>query len=239
MDTLEPIDLDDAPTGRPVDTAASRNGRRVIRPRRGLPGSRAVVGGLLVAVGALGTWAAISSAGQTDETTYVVADRLIAPGQRIQPGDLRTEVIDLPEGVRASAFTEPDDVVEAIALGPIAPGELVQSGSVASSDAADAAAELSFAVETDWAVAGSLRVGDVIDVFATDDRATEASTALVLDDVVIRRISEPGDDGLGTDRDQTITVGVASPADVANAVTSTRTATVTVVRVTGLAEGER
>lgn len=211
----------------------------MIRPRRGLPGSRAVVGGLLVAVAALGTWASITSAGRTNEAHYVVADRLIAPGQRIQPEDLRTVAMDLPEGVRPSAFTDPDALVESVALGPIASGELVQSGSVTSSKTAEAAAELSFSVETDWAVAGTLRVGDVIDVFTTDDRAATAVTTLVLDDVVIRRISEPGDDGLGSDRNQTITVGVASPDAVEAAVTATRTATVTVVRVTDLVEGER
>lgn len=198
-----------------------------------------MVGGLLVAVGALGTWAAITSSGHTDEAQYVVADRLIAPGQRIEPGDLRTTPMDLPEGVRSSAFTNPDAVAESVALGPIAAGELVQSGSVASSDAGEAATELSFSVETDWAVAGSLRVGDVIDIFATDDRAATAATALVLNDVVIRRISKPGDDGLGADRSQTITVGVSSPDAVKDAVTATRTKTVTVVRVTDLAEGER
>lgn len=198
-----------------------------------------MVGGLLVAVGALGTWAAITSAGRSDESRYVVTDRLIAPGERIQPGDLHTVAMELPEEVRSGAFTDPDAVVESVALGPIAAGELVQSGSVSLSDAAEAAAELSFSVETDWAVAGTLRVGDVIDVFATDDRAATAITTLVLDDVVIRRVSQPGDDGLGVDRNQTITVGVASPETVLDAVTATRTATVTVVRVTDLAEGER
>ena len=222
----------------PSSTSTARAVPRVIRPRRGLPGSRAVVGGLLVAVGALGTWASVTSAGRSEDSRYVVAARLIAPGQRIEPGDLRTETMDLPDRVRSSAFTDPEAIVESVALGPIGAGELVQSGSVATPKGAEAAAELSFSVETDWAVAGSLRVGDVIDVFATDDRAAAAVTTLVLDDVVIRRISEPGGDGLGADRSQTITVGV-SPAAVEDAVTATRTATVTVVRVTDLAEGER
>lgn len=198
-----------------------------------------MVGGLLVAVGALGTWAAITGAGETDDQRYVVADHVIAPGQRIQPEDLRIESMDLPDGVDASAFTDAADLVDTIALGPIAVGELVQAGSVASAGAAEPAAQLSFSVETDWAVAGSLRVGDVIDVFTTDDRSAAAETTLVLDDVVVRRISEPGDDGLGADRNQTITVGVASPAAIEGAVTATRTGTVTVVRVTDLAEGER
>lgn len=212
---------------------------RVIRPRRGLPGSRAVVGGLLVAVGALGTWAAITSAGQTDDAHYVVADHLIAPGQRIASDDLRVESMDLPEGVRSSAFTDPGALVDSVALGPIGAGELLQSGSVSSPDDAEATAQLSFSVETDWAVAGALRVGDVIDVFTTDDRSTTAETRLVLNDVVVRRISAPDDDGLGADRDQTITVGVTSPDTIEDAVTATRTGTVTVVRVTDLTEGER
>lgn len=208
-----------------------------MKPHRGLPGSRAVVGGLLVAVGAIGTWVAATGSSSGPDETFVVADGLIAPGQRIEADHVRSIQLDLPDEVRAAVFTDAEAVIGSVALGPIEAGELVQAGSL-STGSVEPSAELSFSVETDWAVAGTLRVGDRIDVYATDDRASATSTELVLHEVVIRSISSPGGDGLGSDRSQTITVGVADPAAVESAVTATRTATVTVVRVTDLAEGE-
>jgi nucleoid-associated protein YgaU len=65
---------------------------RTIRPRKGLPSSRAVTGGLLVALAAIGTWWAASDVGQGAGDRYVVADPEAEPDpgprqHRVQPGD--------------------------------------------------------------------------------------------------------------------------------------------------------
>src|SRR5688500_7653472 len=73
---------------------ATPNGRhapgdgRVIRRRRPLPGNRAVVGGFLVAVAIVGTFATVSSAGDDHRITLVVARDDLAVGDRITADDL-------------------------------------------------------------------------------------------------------------------------------------------------------
>ncbi|HEY4376975.1 MAG TPA: SAF domain-containing protein, partial [Acidimicrobiales bacterium] len=113
------------PPARPSPAAgpSSIDAPRSIRPRRGLPGTRAVVGGLLVAVAALGTFAVTTGAGRHAVPRYVVARRPIAAGQRIQAGDLASAPIDLPGASRQSAFGRIAAVAGAVALGPIQPGE--------------------------------------------------------------------------------------------------------------------
>ena len=52
----------------------------IIRPRRAWPGSRATVGGLLVALAAIGLFSAFQNANAGPETRYVVTLDRIAPG---------------------------------------------------------------------------------------------------------------------------------------------------------------
>lgn len=207
---------------------------RVVHPRRGLPGSRAVVGGLLVAVAALGTWWAASGAGEDRTHPVVVAARTIGPGEALDAEALASVALDVPPEVRDRAFTDPAELDGAIALGPVDIGEIIQHGAVA--DAAtegSGGGEVSFTVETDWAVGGTLRTGDRIDVYATYDRADGPTSERVLTGAVIRRLSAPTDTGFGEIRDQTITVSVADDETMARTVSATRAGTVTVVRVTG------
>lgn len=206
---------------------------RTLRPRPGLPSSRAVVGGLLVALAAVGTWWAAAGAGASDGARYVVAARPLGPGEPIGADDVRLATLDLPPSLRSAARTELADVVGSVALGPVEAGELLQAGALAPGVGHPTAREVSFAVETDWAVAGSLRVGDRIDVLATAEGTAEPTSTRVLTDATIRRLTSSGGDGLGESRTQTITVAVESADDAARLVTAARAATITVVRVTG------
>lgn len=206
-----------------------------ISVRRGLPGSRAVVGGLLVALAAIGTWVAVSGAGRSDHDRYLVAARPIGPGQRIEADDLRWAAIALPDSLRTRAFADDGGILGSVALGPIDAGELIQAGAIAPPAGSPTAREISFSVEIDWAVAGTLRPGDRIDVFATQERTEGATSERVLSDATIRRVATSGGEGLGASRSQTITVAVEGTDLIQDLVTATRSATVTVVRVTGTA----
>lgn len=226
---------------RPLDpSASSSNGAagRTIRPRRGLPGSRAVVGGLLVAVAAIGTWVAASGSGTSTGGRYLVAAGPIGPGERIEGSDVRWSRIDLPESLQPAAFEDAEGIVGSVALGPIEDGELLQAGSIAPAAGTPSTREVSFAVEADWAVAGTLRAGDRIDVIATTEDPEGPSSSRVLADATIRRIDSSGGDGLGESRSQTITVAVESANDAEALVTAARAATVTVLRVTGTDAGD-
>lgn len=230
-----------SPTLSRATGSATSPSERVVHPRRGLPGTRAVVGGLLVAVAAIGTWWAASGAGTDRTHPVVVAVQTIGPGEPLGPEVVAVRALDLPTEIRDRTFTDPADLEGAVALGPIEAGEVVQHGAVAEATTDGAGGEVSFTVETDWAVGGTLRVGDRIDVYATHDRADGPTSDRVLAGAVVRRISTPVDTGFGEARDQTITVAVADDETMARTVSATRAGTVTVVRVTGAgtaAEGD-
>jgi Flp pilus assembly protein CpaB len=200
-----------------------------IRPWRGLPGGRAAVGGLLVTAAVLAVWFLAGGGDRPAGQHYLTAARPLAAGHRIESADLRTIELDLPAGQRASTFADPSDLVGAVTRGPIGTGELVQAGSVGPAGDDEHRAQLSFSVESDWAVAGHLEVGDRIDLYATGDGDT---TTRVLANATVQAISSPDGDRLGSAGTQTITVSGPDADALGRAVAATRTATLTVVRVT-------
>lgn len=216
-------------TGTP-GTPTGRIGR-TITPRRGLPSTRAVVGGLLVAVAAVGTWATVISAGAGAPPRYVVSARAIGPGQQIETGDLTWATVDLPPDQRARAFTDAEAIVGSIALGPMTPGEIIQVGSVTTDRPDEGQRELSFTVDAAWAVGGRLRPGDTIDVFATDDGVDGRTSTKVLSRATIRRIDTAAGDGFGQTDQQVLTVGIGDEATAL--ITAARNGDLTVVRANG------
>lgn len=214
----------------PTRTEDRPASRRTIRPPRGLPSSRAAVGGLLVAVAAIGTWAVATGDRATDEPRYVVAARPVAAGVELTEADLTATNVALPPSLRSSAFSDSSDLVGAVTRGPLGTGELVQSASVTTGAVDAGSLELSFAVDPAWAVGGALAIGDRIDVHATD---ADGATERVLADVPIIRLTDPDAGGLGANGIQTVTVAGSDPAAVAAAVAAIREADVTVVRRNG------
>ncbi|MEO6629662.1 MAG: hypothetical protein ABIP03_13975 [Aquihabitans sp.] len=206
--------------------------RLVIRPRRGLPGGRSVVGGLLVTLAAMLAWWAATGGQGGPTQTYLVAAHALGPGERIGPGDTRAVTVDLPPGLRSRVFADTHGLEGAVVLGPIDGGELIQAGSVSSGDQGPER-ELAFAVSSTWAVGGDLRPGDQIDVFATYGDGTSSQTIRVLTRATIRRLAAAGGDGLGETRSQTITVALGPDSAAESVVNAARASTITVVRVTG------
>lgn len=230
VDTTAPSDI---PEHRTVGVVGRRIG-----PRKGLPGTRSVVGGLLVAVAALATWLVATGAGADDGSRYVVASRSVGPGERLTDADLAWAQLDLPEPQRAQAFTDAAELDGSVALGPIAEGELLQAGAVGPAAGRPDEREVSFAVEADWAVAGRLQSGDRIDVFATSSTGDDADSTRVLVDATIGRIDDTESDGFGDGSRQIITVGVGTDDDVAALITAARNGDLTVLRATGSAPEE-
>src|SRR5690606_8433520 len=167
----EETDAADARAG-PEGPAPAR--RRRVERLRELPSSRAIVGGLLVAVAGAGTLLAWQEASGRPARSYVVAARAIVPGETLTADDVRLAAVDLPGGVAAAAFPDADGVVDRVALGPIGEGELIQAGQLSDPGAGPPTVEVALALERDRAVDGRLRSGDLVDVFATYDDRTEA-----------------------------------------------------------------
>ena len=202
-----------------------------IRPRRRLPGSRAVVGGLLVALAALGVLAAYTGVTAGPSTTYVVAARDLAPGERLEVSDLRTIEIDLPAEMTTRVFSDPSSLTGATVLAPIAAGELLQLGALARQGGATGTREMSFPVEADLALGGSLQPGERIDVIATYGTGTDATTAAVVVDVPVVTIADAGA-ALGG-RFVVITVALSSDTDVVALGHAARAGQLVVIRSTG------
>src|SRR5687767_6656963 len=79
---------------------------RPVRRRRSLPSGRAVVGGFLVALAMVGTFAAYSASTAPPVTRYAVATRDLAPGDTIDAGALQLVAIDLPDGQRRRSYDQ-------------------------------------------------------------------------------------------------------------------------------------
>lgn len=212
----------DAPVSSgPVDDDRSPPRRRV-RRRRGLPGGRAVVGGLLITVAAVAVFAAYLDATAAPTTRYVVTVSDVEPGTRVQPADLGVVAIDLPSDLTGQVFTDPGDVVGQVVTAPLGARELVAASDVADPGDAEGRAQQSFSVGASRALGERIRPGERIDVLATYDDYTLP----VLSGV--RVLQREGAETV------TFTVALEDPEDalaLANAVDSGE---VTVVRTTEL-----
>lgn len=168
-----------APRG--SSAGAARVGGRPLPRRVALPTSRAIVGGFLVALSALGIFTAYSRAATGPTTRYVVARHDIAAGARLSADDLVLLPMALPEVVvEAAVFAREDAVVGATAVGPIRRGELVEAGDVVRKQSAPEELELSFSIDMARALAGTLRAGERVDVLATFGSGAETYTVTVV-----------------------------------------------------------
>jgi Flp pilus assembly protein CpaB len=154
---------------------------RPLKRRSSLPSGRAVVGGFLVALSALGIFAAWSQATAGPTTSYVVARSDIPIGTRLTEDDLTLLPMELPEVVvGAAVFDAEGPLVGATTVGPIRRGELVQAGDVVKKRSGGEELEISFAIDSSRALAGTLRPGERVDVLATFGGGGESYTVTVV-----------------------------------------------------------
>jgi Flp pilus assembly protein CpaB len=170
--------MDDAtvltPPAPPAPRAGVMQGGAQVRPRRSLPGGRAVVGAFLVVIAAVGTFGAYLSATAAPTTAYVVATQPLRVGQTLTELDLAdlftTVAMELPEAqaLRAIAAADVTAVLtDTVVVAPVAAGDLVTRSVVTSITTATEGVQLSFSIPSDRAVGGSVRPGERVDVIAT------------------------------------------------------------------------
>ena len=104
---------------------------RRIERRVPLPGGRAVVGGLLVTLAAVGVFVSWAAAGEDVTRPVVVAAADIRPGEVIGADDVEVRSLELPAALADGAYADPQPLVGAVAVAPLAEGELVQRSAVA------------------------------------------------------------------------------------------------------------
>lgn len=156
------------------------DGARPLRRRRTLPGGRAVVGGFLVALAAVGVFAGYTNATADTREPFLVARQNLALGHRIVETDLGTLPMDLPALVRSKVYRDPSQLIGAMVIGPVAKGELVQSSDVLAGAGTTAGRQISFAIDSARAVNGQLRRGEFVDVLATYGTGADGYTLAVV-----------------------------------------------------------
>ncbi len=201
--------------------------RRVVRRSTGLPGGRAVVGGVLIALAAVGTFVSWRQASSPPRHAYAVSTRPLQPGDPLTADDIRYEHIDLPAGLADRAFDVPADIEGRVLVAPMGEGELLQAGVVSDQGERDAAAEVSLALDRDLAVDGRLRPGDTVDVYATVDDATSA----VATGLRVFAVSTGGG-SFADGSEVTVTLGLGSPDEQVAVIHAARAGKVTLVRTT-------
>ena len=203
---------------------------RLLRRRRSLPGSRAVVGGFLVAAALVGLFAAYARIEAGPGQSFVVARHPVAAGSRLEASDLALEHMDLPAGARARAFGQVADLVGTTLLSPLARGEIVQASSVAATPPGGSARVVSFPV--DRGRLGRVKQGERVDVVATYGTGADAYTAVVLREALVTEIDRGGS-SLGDNGNTVLTVAVDDPADELAMAHALQLAKLTVVMTSG------
>jgi Flp pilus assembly protein CpaB len=205
---------------------------RLLTRRRNLPSGRAVVGGFLVALAALGAFVAARGTGGGPSHHYVVVAHDVIAGTTLRASDLRTEAVDLPVAMAGRAFTDPAAVVGRITTTALANGELVQASSVVGGDAADPRFQLSIPVERSRALDGLLVAGEKVDVLVTYGTGNDAVTFVVVRGADVLRVDQGQRGALTANNDTIILLAVARPDDALAVTHAAQAGKITVVRAT-------
>jgi len=173
-----------------------------------MPGSRALIGGLLVTVAAVATFVVATGATTDNRATYVVAAHDIAPGEQLKPGDMRPVRLALPAEVGGHAVTSSVGAAGAQVLGPLRAGELIQKGNIRPATDIQNRPEISFALPAARAVGGDIRSGESVDILVTDKADATTPARTVVAGAVVLRIDRGSSSSLGRNGEMTITVAV-------------------------------
>lgn len=208
---------------------AESGGRRTLRRHRSLPASRAIVGGLLVTVAAVGIFAAYRDANRGPQRAYAVAARRLTVGSVLRGSDVRLVRMDLPAAMRRRAFREPRTLIGARLLGPLEAGELVQAGNLVAGPG-DGTRQLSFSIEASRALNGALRPGERVDVLATyGSGGGDAYTAPIAEQVLVADVASTGS-SLNAGRTLVVTVALDDPQQILAITHAARSGAITLVR---------
>lgn len=205
-------------------------GARPLRRRRSLPGGRAVVGGFLVALAAVGVFAGYTTATTEESQAYLVARRDLPLGHRITKADLGTLDMDLPALSRAKVYRDPSQLIGAVVIGPVAKGELVQASTVVAAGGEPSnQAQISFSIESARALNGTLRRGEIVDVVATFGSGADGYSAFVVKGARVADRSE-ADGTLSNGGEEVITLAVPREADTLAVAHAVNSGTIALVR---------
>ncbi len=168
------------------ESADDAPARRVQR-RVGLPSGRAVAGGLLMALAAVGTFLAYTHATAEDTVEVLIATHDMRAGMLVTAADVERVPVQLPSEVRG-LFGSVEAAVGRRIVAPVDAGEFLQASATIVPTTDDESLELAVAVPATRAV-GHLVPGERVDVFSTWDGAV---TELIAVDARVLEVSDGG-----------------------------------------------
>lgn len=138
--------------------------RRVER-RVGLPSGRAVIGGLLMALAAVGTFLAYAEATADDSVDVLIAARPLRIGDTLTAADVELVPVELPAEARG-LFGDPDAAIGRQMVAAVDEGEFLHASATVDPVDGDEALEIAVSIPGNRAVSG-LRAGERVDIFST------------------------------------------------------------------------
>jgi len=193
----------------------------------GLPSGRAVVGGLLMAMAAVGTFLAYAGATADDAIEVLVARRALSPGETISAADVELVPVELPSQVRG-LFGTIDAAVGRQVAAPVDEGEfLLASATVVPTDGEESL-EVAISLPASRAV-GRLRPGERVDVFSTWGSEV---TQLIAVDARVLEVRGSSSEGLGGRDTVVVRLAVADFGQVESLVHAQAAGDITMVRAT-------
>ena len=205
---------------------------RAIKPRRGLPSGRAVVGALLITVASVGAFTLANSDDGIPGTSYLVATRPLEAGAQVSSDDLALKPMMLPYEVAANAVASAADVEGAIATRDLVAGDVISARDLIAAATAGgvpvgAVHELAMPVSKDR-IASRIANGDRVTVLITLHHDDEHATVVGAEDVLVLRWST---DGSGSS-DGVLTLALGDAMTAMGLAHLVRQGHVTVVRTT-------
>jgi hypothetical protein len=182
---------------------------RTINPRRGLPNGRAVVGGLLIAIAAIGAFAVATAGDDGPDEEFLILINDVEPGATIELGDVALAAMTLPPEVAASALRSTAGLEGASALEFLRAGEILDVRDLNGATFIDgepitAVHELTLPVPRDRAPP-ELRRGDRVTVLAYTDQTR--TLRLALEDALVLRYDTEAT-GIGSSEEGRLTLGL-------------------------------
>lgn len=169
-------------------------GLRVL-PRRARANSRAVTGGLAVALAVVLVFAAWLTTRPGRPEPYAVTRVPLAAGARMSAADLTTRRLSLPPSVASSAYPATADLIGRVLAVPLRAGQLVAGPELTPIGEQPGLRPVS--VEAPSSELADLEPGQPVDVFLTTGSGAGAHTALILRGAEVIRVTAPGGGLLG------------------------------------------
>lgn len=184
-----------------------------------------MVGGLLMALAAVGTFLAYADASADDTIDVLVARRSLAPGEVIAAGDVELVPVELPGSVRG-LFGAVQAAVGRQVVSPVGAGELLLASATAQPVEGEESLEVALSLPASRAV-GRLRPGERVDVFSTWSGDV---TELIAVDARVLEVGGGGSRGLGGAEPVVVRLAVGDLAQVEALVHAQAAGDITMVR---------